>query len=272
MMFVMDSATALLEFFNLKEKPFVLLPNPRFFYMSEAYLETKSKLLYFLKDKSASLYLFGPIGTGKSSLLRLIANEIDADKQTLAKYIISPNLKTSNQMLRLICDEFGVKTERAYGASLKNFEKFLIKKAKEGITPLLLIDEGQNLTYDELKLVHYLLNYVSNEKVLLMIVLVGQPELGERISRFPSLRSRMISSSISEMTREDAEQMIRFRWQVAGVSENPFLPESYDEIYRLTKGNPREIVKLCNAALLIGFLKKQRKIGPEIIKKASKEL
>ena len=72
----------MLDFYGLKEKPFSLLPNPRFMFLSQPYLEPKAKLLYFLKDKSASLYLYGPIGSGKTSLMRLIAQEVDGDPQT----------------------------------------------------------------------------------------------------------------------------------------------------------------------------------------------
>lgn len=265
----------MLDFYGLKEKPFSLLPNPRFMYLSKAYLETKAKLVYFLKDKTASLYLYGPVGAGKTSLLRLIAQEVDGDVETNARYLIAPNLKTANQLLRLICDNFGVKTQRSYGATLKNVEVFLIAQAKEGRFPLLLMDEAQNLTRDELELVHYLLNFVSNERVLLMVVLVGQPELAEKINRFASLRSRLVSSSVTEMTREDMEKMIRFRWTVAsGQAESapPFSAEAYDAIYQITKGNPRLVCKLCHSALLRGYLEKARSMGAELVRKASVEL
>ena len=266
----------MLEFYGLKEKPFSLLPTPRFMYLGDPYLETKAKLLYFLKDRSASLYLYGPIGSGKTSLLRLIAQEVDGDPQTNAKYVIAPNLRTANQLLRLICDNFGVKTARSYGESLKNFERFLIAQAKEGRFPLLLVDEAQNLNRDELKLIHYLLNFVSNERVLLMIVLVGQPELADRIGGFRSLKSRLVSSSVTEMTREDMGKMIRFRWTVASGGDPkatpPFSKDAYEAIYQLTKGNPRHVVKLCHAAMLQGFLAKSTAITPELVRKANKEL
>jgi general secretion pathway protein A len=265
----------MLPFYGLKEKPFSLLPNPRFLYLSEPYLETKAKLLYFLKDRSASLYLYGPVGAGKTSLLRLVAQEIDGDPETNARYLIAPNLRTANQLLRLICDNFGVKTARSYGASLKNLEAFLIAQAKEAKFPLLLIDEAQNLNRDELALIHYLLNFVSNERVLLMIVLVGQPELADKIHRFPSLKSRLVSSSVTEMTRQEMEQMIRFRWTVASSnpdSSPPFSPEAYDLIYQRTKGNPRLVCKLCHHALLQGFLAHATAISPQIVTNAAHDL
>lgn len=140
----------------------------------------------------------------------------------------------------------------------------------------MLIDEAQNLNRDQLKLIHYLLNFVSNERVLLMIVLVGQPELAEKIGRFPSLKSRLVSSSLTEMTRGDMERMIRFRWTVAAggapKATPPFSERAYEAIYRLTRGNPRQVVKLCHAALLQGFLIKARTITVGLVKKASREL
>ena len=266
----------MLTFYGLKEKPFSLLPNPRFMYLGAPYLETKAKLLYFLKDRSASLYLYGPVGSGKTSLLRLIAQEVDGDPETNAKYLIAPNLRTANQLLRLICDNFGVKTARSYGDTLRNFEEFLIQETKDGRLPLLLVDEAQNLNRDELKLVHYLLNFVSNEQVLLMMVLVGQPELADRIDRFRSLRSRLVSSSVTEMTRGDMERMIRFRWTVAAGGDPkatpPFSKSACDAIYQLSKGNPRHVVKLCHAAMLHGFLARRKTITPGLVRKASKEL
>ena len=265
----------MLDHYGLKEQPFTLLPNPRFMYLSQPYQETKAKLLYFLKDRTASLYLYGPVGSGKTSLLRLIAQEVDGDAGTNAAYLIAPNLKTANQLLRMICEHFKVKTERSYGGSLKNMEGFLIEQAQEGRYPLLLIDEAQNLNRDELRLIHYLLNYVSNERVLLMIVMVGQPELAEKIAHFPSLRSRLVSSSVTEMTRADMERMIRFRWAVAAgdpAAAVPFCAEAYETLYQISKGNPRLACKLCYNALLQGYLQQVQRITPEIVSKASQEL
>ena len=111
--------------------------------------------------------------------------------------------------------------------------------------------------------------------VLLMIVLVGQPELADRITRFPSLKSRMISSSVTEMTRDDMERMIAFRWGVAAGNNKanpPFTPKSYQLIYQITKGNPRDTVKICEQAVLQALIKKTKTVTPQLIKKASEEL
>jgi general secretion pathway protein A len=262
------------KYFGLKEDPFLMLPNPRFMYLTEQYMDTKSKLLYFLQQRSASLYLYGPIGSGKTTLLKLIASEIENDEKINAKYLIAPSIKTGNELLRLICEKFGIKTDRAKLANLKNIEKFLISQVKEGKYPLIIIDESQNLTLDELKMIHDLLNYQGDKTVLLMIVLVGQPELSQRIANFKSLYSRLMSSSLLEMTREDCEKMIRFRWSIAAGADStpPFTADAYDEIYKLTMGNPRDTVKLCQMALIKASTKEITSIDKEIIGLSGKEI
>jgi len=110
---------------------------------------------------------------------------------------------------------------------------------------------------------------------LLMIVMVGQPELAEKINRFPSLRSRLVSSSVTEMMREDMEKMIRFRWTVAAgdpAAAVPFSAEAMETIYQISKGNPRLVCKLCHSALLHGYLQRARGITPDIVTKASNDL
>jgi len=118
--------------------------------------------------------MYGPIGSGKTSLVRRLQEKLGHDEQYNVKLLISPNLKSSNAFLRLILETFDVKTERSYTASLNNFEQFLVKQYQAGNIPVLLIDEAQNMTRDTLKLVHYLLNFETNKTKLLQIVLVGQ--------------------------------------------------------------------------------------------------
>ena len=102
-----------------------------------------------------------------------------------------------------------------------------------------------------------------------------QPELAGRIKRFPSLKSRLISASLTEMTRQDMERMIVFRWHAAAGSKErqpPFDTEAYDLIYKITKGNPRMVCKLCNNALLHGLAKKQSEISADMIQMAAEQL
>ena len=258
-------------FFQLNEKPFALTPSPRYIYLADQYKDARAKCLYFLSQRCASLYLYGPIGSGKTSLLRMIAQELAADEKNKVAYLIAPNLKTSNALLRTLCDEFGVKTERSYCGSLENFNHFLLEEDRSGRLPVLLIDEAQNLPREALKLIHYLLNFVTNEKVLLMIVLVGQEELGDKIRRFPSLKSRMFPTTLSSLSRSDVEELIRYRWTVAAgdpTAQHPFTPEALDAVFLHSLGLPRDICKICDLALLQAFSEKVREVTPPIVQAA----
>src|SRR5436853_4764631 len=116
----------------------------------------------------------------------------------------------------MVMESYNVQTERSYDQSLKDFEEFLVTEYKANRIPLLLVDEAQNLTRDSLKLIHYLLNFETATTKLLQIVLVGQDELAQRILKYRELASRMFPIGMSAMSVIDLEDMIQFRWLVAG--------------------------------------------------------
>jgi general secretion pathway protein A len=204
------------------------------------------------RDRIGPIYMYGPIGSGKTSLVRRLQEKLSQNERYNVKLLISPNLKSSNAFLRLILETFDVKTERSYTASLANFEKFLIQQFQDGKIPVLLIDEAQNLNRDTLKLIHYLLNFETNKTKLLQIVLVGQIELGTRIIQFRELASRMFPIAINAMSLEDLKEMITFRLQVAGHKETLFADtdEAYKMLYTYTKGLPRDAIKVCFELLI----------------------
>ena len=263
------------SFFQLNEKPFALTPSPRYIYLADQYKDARAKCLYFLTQRSASIYLYGPIGSGKTSLLRMMAQELTGDERNNVAYIIAPNLNTSNALLRTICDEFKVKTERSYRGSLKNFGAFLLEQDQSDKMPVLLVDEAQNLPREALKLIHYLLNFVTNEKVLLMIVMVGQEELADKIRRFPSLWSRMFPSALSSLARPDMENLIQYRWSVAtgdADARHPFTTEALDVTFLHSLGLPRDVCKICDLALLQAFTRNSQDVTPDIVKAAVQDL
>src|SRR5439155_26621608 len=168
------------------------------------------------RDRVVPIYMYGPIGSCKTSLVRRLREKLSLDERYNVKLLISPNLKSSNAFLRLILETFDVKTERSYTASLNNFEKFLVQQYQEGKVPVLLMDEAQNLIRDTLKLIHYLLNFETNTTKLMQIVLVGQEELGTKIINYRELASRMFSIAMNAMSPQDLRDMITFRLTVAG--------------------------------------------------------
>jgi general secretion pathway protein A len=199
------------------------------------------------RDRIGPIYMYGPIGSGKTSLVRRLQEKFSQDERFNVKLLISPNLKSSNAFLRLILETFDVKTERSYTASLANFEKFLIEQYQNGKIPVLLIDEAQYLNRDTLKLIHYLLNFETNKTKLLQIVLVGQEELGTKIIQYKELASRMFPIVINAMSLDDLKDMINFRLSVSGYRGELFedADEAYKMLYTYTKGLPRDAIKVC---------------------------
>src|SRR5712692_9620876 len=242
----------ILKRFGLSEHPFKIGPDPRFLYLSDQVKEAIAKCEYMAKERIGPIYIYGPIGSGKTSLLRRLHERLSQDDQYNVSLIIAPNLKSSNAFLRLIMDTFDVKTERAYAQSLRNFEVFLTEQYKAGTVPVLLLDEAQNLNHDALKLVHYLLNFETATTKLLQIALVGQEELATKILKYRELASRMFPIAISAMSAEELRKMVQFRWMVAGGKGLPFQEDGgqWDKtLYAYSKGLPRDAVKVCDEIL-----------------------
>jgi type II secretory pathway predicted ATPase ExeA len=131
--------TAIIKYFDLNEHPFMTSPDPRYLYFSSQVKEALAKCEFMARDRIGPIYMYGPIGSGKTSLVRRVQEKLSQDDRYNVKLLISPNLKSSNAFLRLILETFDVKTERSYTASLKNFEDFLLKEFKAGRIPVLLI-------------------------------------------------------------------------------------------------------------------------------------
>src|ERR671916_538534 len=242
----MDNA-AIIKYFALNEHPFMTSPDPRFLYFSAQVKEALAKSEFMARDRIGPIYMYGPIGSGKTSLVRRLQEKFSQDERYNVKLLISPNLKSSNAFLRLILETFDVKTERSYTDSLKNFEDFLINQFKEGKVPVLLIDEAQYMNRDTLKLIHYLLNFETNKTKLLQIVLVGQEELGTKITQYKKLASHMFPISMNAMSLVDLQDMINFRLNVAGYRDELFedAETAYKTLYTYTKGLPRDAIKVC---------------------------
>lgn len=238
---------AIIKYFNLNEHPFMTSPDPRFLYFSSQVKEALAKCEFMARDRIGPIYMYGPIGSGKTSLVRRLQEKLGQDDRYNVKLLISPNLKSSNAFLRLILETFDVKTERSYTASLSNLEKFLIEQFKQQKIPVLLIDEAQYMNRDTLKLIHYLLNFETNKTKLLQIVLVGQEELGTKIIQYKELASRMFPIAMNAMSLDDLRDMINFRLSVAGYRGELFsdAEQAYRTLFTYTKGLPRDAIKIC---------------------------
>src|SRR5688572_16703345 len=164
------------DYFGLTETPFKIIPDPRFLWYSDQHKEAKGKIEYHITQKDGPVYLSAQVGLGKTSIAQRVRDELAPDKSKKVVFAFAPNLKTANQFMRFIADQFGVKTGRSYAETIKNFEQYLVEQYKTGMSPVLLVDEAQNLTTDTLKTIHHLFNFTSRDEFLIQIALFGQPE------------------------------------------------------------------------------------------------
>jgi general secretion pathway protein A len=259
-------------YFNLKERPFSISPDPRFFYLTAQHREALTNCQYMITNRVGPVYVHGDVGTGKTTIARRLYQQFLDDPKYILAMIISPNLKSSNALLRLIMKEFDVKTDKKYENSLTLFGAFLQDSAAKGKVPVLFIDEAQLLKPDMLELVRFLLNFETNTQKLLQIVLFGQNELATNLESKKELKSRMYRSALASLNRSDMENMIQFRFQVAGGEKHPFTPDGLDELYKLTLGLPREICKVTDMALLRAMVNNMHGVNAAIVRQTAEQL
>lgn len=263
------------KYFGFNEYPFMVVADPKFLFFSTQVKEALAKCEFMARSRLGPLYMYGPKGSGKTTLVKLLHNKLSSEPNYNVKMYGAANIKTSNALLRDILELFGVKTERSYSASLRSFEQFLLEQAKEGKIPVLLVDEAQNLTRDMLKLIHYLLNFETDKVKLLQVVLVGQDELGTKIIQFQELASRMFPIAMSTMIIDDMREMIKFRLNVAGYNDS-IIDESqaediYKTLYAYTKGLPRDAVRVCSLILISLSIKRLNRATLDMAVQAAKD-
>jgi len=260
------------DYFGLAEMPYRITPDPRFLWYSGQHLEARDKIRYHLTNSAGPIYLLADVGTGKTTIARRLMQELATDENKQVVFIPAPALSTTNAFLRFVMDEFAVKTERAYANSLKNFESYLIAQYNDGVSPILLIDEAQNMTRDMLLLIQHLFNFSTDTQFLIQMALFGQPELQSKLDRLKSLKSRMSIARLKPFDLDGTSAMLQFRWTVAGGKMFPFTDQAVQSIQQITKGVPRSVVKLANEALIKTAVDQKKRVNKDAVTAASHEL
>jgi general secretion pathway protein A len=261
------------SFFGLKEAPFSISPDPRFFFLSSEHNEALAKCQYAVKQRMGLAVIYGDVGTGKTTIARRLFQTFSDLADYKTAMIISPGLRTENALLREIMKEFGVATKRAFADSRAAFQAFLAQQFAEKKTVVLMIDEAQTIKSANFELIRALLNFETDQQKLLNIILLGQTELAQKLDARPELKSRVtIFGALTSLSRADAESMIRFRFQVSGGTDFPFTDAALDAVFRYSRGLPRMICTLCNTALTKAFMTKQRSIDEALVDVAANEL
>lgn len=250
------SLQAILHHFGFKSRPFTLVPDPKFLYFSPQHLRAKSILDYGIMSCAPITLMSGDIGTGKTTLLRdllvrvpenlsigLVANAAAADR---------------TEMLRLVLLALGITPQEteSYAALYAQLEGFLVDEYGAGRRVVLIFDEAQNLDRDSLEHLRMLTNINFSDHELVQLILIGQPELLDTISR-PDLRqlAQRISAhvALTPIDAKETENYIKHRLGAVGGSSDIFEPDTFALIHQSTEGTPRLINQLCDYALLYAF-------------------
>lgn len=262
------------SFFGFKCKPFQLTPDPEFLFMSRVHKRALTYLSYGISDNFGFILITGPIGTGKTTIIRTLLKKIPTEIR-IAR--INNTKVTSHQLISMINDEFGIDTKGKDKTRLLNeLTDFLIKQYAEGGRAILIIDEAQNLSADMLEEIRLLSNLETDKSKLLQIILIGQSELNLTLSKpeLEQLRQRIaINTHISPLSREDTEAYILHRLKTAGnAAAVEFGNGVMDAIYDFSNGTPRLINIICEFALLAAFADEKKEIDLELIKEVANDL
>jgi putative secretion ATPase (PEP-CTERM system associated) len=262
------------RFFKINKKPFELLPNPDFLYPSKSHLRVMKYLDYGIRERSGFILLTGAVGSGKTTLIRNILRKYGKDNMIANVFNTNVN---AEQLITTINDDFGLDIKgKNKAVLLKDLNDFLIEKYSEGLNPILIIDEAQNLQTGSLEEVRMLSNLETSDTKLLQIILVGQPELRKVLSHteLRQLRQRIgISCHISQLMQSEVEEYIFHRLEVAGNREAIKLNENViDNIYNFSCGIPRLINILIDFLMLTAFIEETKEITLEMVEDITQEL
>ncbi len=267
------------QFFNLKQSPFSIAPDPRYLFMSERHREALAHLLYGVGSGGGFVLLTGEIGAGKTTVCRCFMEQIP-DNCKLA-YIFNPKLSVE-ELLLSICDEFGIvlAPHGAGAVSIKTYvdaiNRYLLESHAQGKNNVLIIDEAQNLSAEVLEQLRLLTNLETSERKLLQIILIGQPELRTMLARpeLEQLAQRVIARyHLGSLSAEETGSYIEHRLAVAGATAvAPFPRKLMGQVHQLTKGVPRRINLLCDRALLGAYVENQPQVTRTILRRAAAEV
>jgi len=255
------------SFFNFSCKPFELVPNPEFMFLSKTHKKAITYLDYGIRERVGFVLLTGEVGSGKTTIIRDLINK-NLDNVVLAK-VFNTNVN-SEQLLAMINDDFNLPVQGKDKISLlRDLNDFLVEQYAKGTQPLLIIDEAQNLSPEALEEIRMLSNLESSASKLLQIILVGQPELRNQLARpeLRQLRQRIsIQCHLQPLSRQEVEEYILHRLDVAGNrAALHFTPAAFDVIDKYSCGIPRLINIICDFLLLAAYAEGIQDINDEMI-------
>lgn len=264
------------QYFGLKEAPFNISPDPDFLYLSSSHREGLAQISYGINGKKGFIVLTGEVGTGKTTLIRSLLNELGASTHTALIFntVVSPK-----DLMRYICEDFGITGPKLQTHEIHDYvvslNEFLLDKYQLGENCALIIDEAQNLSPEVLESVRLLSNFETSKDKLLQILLVGQPELADRLNS-PDLRQLKqrvtLRYRLRNLSLNETGEYIGNRLKIAGGDPAVFTFKAVEAIYVYSSGIPRVINVLCDNGMLTAFALGRKVIDTSIIREVAEDL
>jgi len=262
-----------LDFYNLRCSPFNVTSDYKIFFESSSHRKALASLVYGIQEKKGIILITGEVGTGKTTISKKLISQLPKEIKT--SLILNPYF-SDIQLLRAIVADFGLETKKSNRLDMINqLNKFLIQNNIEGGNAVLIIDEAQNLSANQLEQVRLLSNLETATDKLLQIVLVGQPELIDKLNRanLRQIKQRIfVKHNLFPLTQNEIGEYIDFRLKNCGQTDIRISPESFKVIHEFSSGIPRLINMLCDRALLCGFALERKNLDEELFRTCIEEL
>ncbi|MDP8229436.1 MAG: AAA family ATPase [Candidatus Electryoneaceae bacterium] len=258
-----------LDYWKLKRKPFENTPDPAFFYFSASHRDAYFRFQYALSENKGAILLTGDYGCGKTTLIRLLIQEMSATEKFQFALLNIPR-GDGRDLLTVILTEFG---EEDIPESLSDIERmlgaYLVDSFMNKISTVVIVDEAQLIQdKDALEELRLLLNFQLNDRFLINLFLVGQPEFIKAIDDMPQLKQRFFTRyHLGPLEQKDIQPYITHRLKIAGREEPIFSEGALELIWEQTKGVPRLINNLCDLSLLFGLTMKQEVISRALLER-----
>ena len=263
-------------FFSLSRNPFEISPDPYFLFPSDRHKDALASIYYGIRRRKGFVVMTGEVGTGKTLLVRCLLELLNRQQVSFAN-VFNP-LLSGAEFLRYVVGDLGLKSpDNSKSSLLASLNEFLIGRYRKGLCTVLIVDEAQCLLPEVLEEIRLLTNLETPQEKLLQILLVGQPELEERLDspelrqlkQRIALRSRLEAFDDRE-TREYIVQRLR-RAGMAEGAESVFPADTISAVYQYSRGIPRLINTLCENALIVAFARQTKRVGPDMVREVCAE-
>jgi type II secretory pathway predicted ATPase ExeA len=264
------------RYFGFTKAPFNITADPEFLFLSHSHREALAQLAYALKARRGFVVLTGEVGTGKTTVIHALLNELDEKMRTA---FICSHIESPLNLLQYACDQFRIRVPKRSRSDVHEhlglLNMFLLESYRRGENCALIIDEAQNLSVKVLESVRMLSNFETAKDKLLQILLVGQPEFINRLNsqELRQLKQRVtLHHNLRPLTLKECKAYVASRLQLAGGNPELFTSQAEEFIYQYSGGIPRVVNVICDNSLLTAYSLKKTLIDDAIVRQVAEDL